>query len=123
MDALSPTLETYLKAIYNICQTAPYAGLLDITRAMHRSKPTVFRVLNILTDMGIVEKTERRGVSLTPMGQERGDYLVRKHDAVRRFLRDVLGVDADVADAEAGAIAHVISEETYRSLRAYCGGA
>jgi DtxR family Mn-dependent transcriptional regulator len=119
-EKISPTLENYVKTIYIICQTAPCASLRDVIGAAHRSKPTVFRALNVLTALELTEKIAGKGVILTPRGRLYAEGMLERRDVVSRFLRETLKLDPRIAEADAERIAHGLSAETFNSLRDFC---
>lgn len=64
----------------------------------------------------MVEQELYGAIILTPLGSSRAKEVVRRHTLLKRFLTEVLGVRAEVADEDACRMEHVISEETISRL-------
>ena len=55
-------------------------------------------------------------ILLTELGRGRAESVYKTHMVIFRFLREVLGVDAKTADAEACKMEHGLSERTRARL-------
>ncbi len=116
---LTASLEDYLEAIYSLCQKENHAHVTDIASNLSLSKPSVHRAIAQLRDAGMVLQEPYGQVTLTEEGRMRAQGIARRHILVKRFLRDVLGLDEETADAEACQVEHAISRETADRLADY----
>jgi len=77
----SLTVENYLKAIYQICLSAPGkpAATGEVAAALHVSPGTVTSMLKTLSESGLARYTPYGGVQLTPAGDALRLPKERKH--------------------------------------------
>jgi len=109
---LSAVMEDYIKAIYTIqadsgerVSTSAVADTLDVTA------PTVSSMLAKLSDRGLVDHEEYKGVTLTEEGEIVALEILRHHRLLEAFLTEALDYDwADVHD-EADRLEHHVSDE------------
>ncbi len=81
--------------------------------------PAVTRAVQSLEKLGLVERDDGRGITLTPMGQKLAGALVHRHSDLVYFLTEVLGVDEGIAEADTCQMEHGISAETAQSLHEF----
>jgi len=55
-------------------------------------------------------------IILTAQGKEAYEKIKFKHDSLKRYLTDVLGVSEETADKDACAMEHIISDETFGKI-------
>jgi len=108
---LSPTLEDYLEAIYHIEKEKRVARPRDISRAQNVAGSTVTAALQSLSEKGLVNYEPYELITLTDEGRERAEELATRHRIIRDFLQNVLGLEAERADAAACGMEHVIDGE------------
>ena len=109
---LTPSLEDYLEAVYNLCRKEDHAHVTDIAAKLSLSKPSVHRAMTQLREAGMIRQEPYGQVTLTGEGAERAASIARRHGLVKRFLHEVLGLDEALADDEACKVEHAISRET-----------
>jgi DtxR family Mn-dependent transcriptional regulator len=106
---LSPVMEDYLKAIYQLgdddVRTSELAGHLDV------SQPTVTNTLDKLADRGLVEREKYEGTRLTEEGRTVAVEVVRHHRLLEAYLSKELDYDWTEVHEEADRLEHHISEE------------
>ncbi|MFP4174326.1 MAG: metal-dependent transcriptional regulator [Halobacteriales archaeon] len=105
---LSPVMEDYLKAIYQLgddVRTSELAEHLDV------SQPTVTNTLDKLADRGLVEREKYGGTSLTEEGRTVAVEVVRHHRLIEAYLAEALDYDWSEVHDEADRLEHHISEE------------
>ena len=84
----------YLVAIYERERSADApVGTGRLADALDRSPSAATEMVERLESRGLVEHEPYEGVTLTPAGRERAAELHETYEVLRRFLRDVLGVD------------------------------
>jgi len=106
---LSTSLEDYLKAILLSSREHGAVRPRDIVERLRVSGPSVTEALQNLRSRGLVNYLPYEAVSLTGEGQRYADEVLHRHRLLRRFLREVLLLDAAVADAGACLMEHVVS--------------
>ena len=73
---------------------------------MHKS--TVTAALHSLAERELVRYVPYRPITLTRRGKTLGAKICQRHRTLRRFLTDVLGIDAGVAEETACKMEHAI---------------
>ena len=90
---------------------------VDMARHMGVSKPSVCHAVATLKNGGFLTMDDGFFLHLTNIGREVAEQIYEKH----RFFTERLiaaGVDSEIAEADACRIEHVISEESFRRLKA-----
>lgn len=111
MTAISARLEDYLETIWLLSQGGAGAHVADIARRLGVSRPTVTEALGSLVEKGLVLHERYAAATLTAEGATRARAVRRKHEALRRFLIDVLSLDPAAADEQACLLEHGASRE------------
>lgn len=107
---ISSSLEDYLEAIAEIIEENEHAHTKDIARKLGVSMPSVTNALQALAARGLLVYRSHTPVKLTESGAAKAAVILRRHQALRRFLANLLKVDPEEADAAACRIEHVIQE-------------
>lgn len=111
--------ERYLEAIFEIHQSGSEVRVKDIASALGVSKPSVSEMVDRLVESELVTHDKYQHILLTAKGKRIAKGLDRKHDTIKHFFVDVLGVDEKLADKDACEIEHVISDKTLDKLVEY----
>jgi DtxR family Mn-dependent transcriptional regulator len=114
---LSASLEDYLEAIYHIEADKQAARAKDIVARMGVHNSSVTQALRSLSDRGLVNYAPYDLVTLTDAGKTAAVGVVERHQALRAFLVDVLGLDSARAEEDACRLEHGISAEVLERLR------
>ena len=77
------------------------------------------QVLGKLAKDGYINHGKYRHVTLTEKGAGIARKLDKKHETIKRFFIDILGVNEETADVDACEIEHVMSDETLKKLVSY----
>ena len=115
---LTEAMEDYLEAIYDLRDEQEQARVKDIAERLGVTMPSVSNALKALKDRDLIGHEKYGGVTLTDEGRITAESVHRRHQAVTCFLRDILQLDEQVADAEACRLEHAVSAETLRRLLA-----
>lgn len=113
---LSPSLEDYLEAIYNLKIRSETARVKDIAREMKVTMPSVTGAMRSLAAKGLVRHEPYEYVDLTEEGLSRARSIAHRHSAVKEFLVGVLGLSEQDAEREACGIEHAIRPDTLDKL-------
>ena len=116
---LSASLEDYIEAIFNIAAESRVARVKDIASALGVAKPSVTGALKGLAARGLVNWDPYSLVTLTAEGEVAAERVVRRHNAMARFLVEILGVGEDAAQAKACELEHVMDPEILSRLNKF----
>ena len=109
--------EEYLEAILVLHKKIGMVRSVDVARHLDVSKPSVSHAVATLKDGGFLTMDEDYFLHLTDIGREVAEQIYEKH----RFFTERLieaGVDPETAERDACRIEHVISEESFKRLKA-----
>ena len=109
--------EDYLEAVLVLQKQKGMVRSVDVARHMDVSKPSVCHAVATLKNGGFLTMDDGFFLHLTNIGREVAEQIYEKH----RFFTERLiaaGVDPETAEADACRIEHVISEESFRRLKA-----
>ena len=109
--------EDYLEAVLVLQKEKGMVRSVDVARHMDVSKPSVCHAVATLKNVGFLTMDDGFFLHLTNIGREVAEQIYEKH----RFFTERLiaaGVDPETAEADACRIEHVISEESFRRLKA-----
>lgn len=115
MKKISERRENYLKRIYELSKTCDVRGV-DLARELGVSKPTVCVYLKRLVEYGDITMDAQHTVHLTAQGHEIAEQICGKHSMLTQLLL-CLGVPKPIAIADACAIEHNLSPESYEALK------
>ena len=113
---MTESLEDYLKAIAVLGEDRPHVRVTDVAALLDVSKPAVHNALHQLESRGLISHQQYGAVELTAEGTVEAWAIRKKHDVLKRFLEDLLGVEPDTAEREACAMEHDLSGETVGRL-------
>ncbi len=113
--------EDYVELIGDLIDETGEARVVDLAARLGVSSATVNNTIQRLMRDGLVTTKPYRAIFLTPDGQAMADASRERHRTVRDFLI-ALGVDAEIADADAEGIEHHVSEETLDVFRRFVAG-
>lgn len=109
--------EDYLEAVLILQKKKGTVRSVDVARHLEVSKPSVCHAVATLRDGGFLTMDEDYSLHLTDVGRDVAEQTYEKH----RFFTERLieaGVNPDTAERDACRIEHVISDESFRCLKA-----
>lgn len=115
----SETTEKYLEAIYILSLRVEAVHITDIADAMGVAKPTVTQTVHRLQNKALLDHPQYGTVTLTDKGRNVAQVIYRRHQLLTDFIRNILQVDAAIAEEDACRIEHIISETTMDAVEAY----
>jgi len=113
---LSSTLEDYLETIYRLERRNRVARPRDICEAQGVAASTVTSALQSLAEKQLINYEPYEVITLTEEGREYAENLVMGHRIIRDFLENILGLDAERADATACGMEHALDAEGLERL-------
>ena len=105
---LSASLEDYLEAIFNLSSESNIARSKDIAERLGVSRSSVTGALRILKKRGLANYKPYDYVTLTDPGQTIAAEIVRKHNILKAFFINVLGIEPDLAQQAACKAEHAL---------------
>ena len=111
--------EDYLEAILALSQEHEKVRTTDVALRLGVSKPSVNRAMKVLAAEGYVNQETYGDIHLTEKGRLKASQVYFRHKTLTSFLRDVLRVDAVIAEQDACLIEHDISSETMEKLASF----
>ena len=111
---LTPSMEDYLEMAYRLGQDRGYTRMGDLAEALNVQPPSASKMVQKLAELGFFNYERYGVVEFTDLGRETGEYLLRRHETIEKFL-EIIGVTQNLLkDTEQ--IEHNISDETYEKL-------
>ena len=115
-EALSKSMEDYLETVLILSKINGEARISDIAEKLNISKPSVTEAIDKLSQDGYVYKEKYKPVSLTEKGKKLAEEVFCKHNIIKEFLINVVGVNSEVAEEDACKMEHVVSDNTLEKL-------
>lgn len=116
-NSLTPSIEDYLETIYILEQKQAGVRSIDVAAQLMVSKPSVNKALRYLISTGLAEQEKYSLIYLTPEGRTKAKEVMNRHETLKEFLFDLLGVPEERAEEEACRMEHVMSNDTVRLVR------
>jgi Mn-dependent DtxR family transcriptional regulator len=116
--ALQESGEMYLESILLLTQKNGQVRSIDISEHMGYSKPSVSRAMGLLKNGGFITVEHDGQIKLTESGRARAEEILIRHTVLTDLLVR-LGVDREIAAADACRMEHVISNETFEAMKAH----
>lgn len=109
---LTESREDYLEAIAELIAVNGHAHTKEIARKLNVKMPSVTSALHQLQEMGYIIYNSHYPVILTASGKALADSVIRRHQVLKKFFSDILGLNPDKASETACRIEHSVDEET-----------
>lgn len=121
--ALLESGEMYLETILVLSKKLGTGNVrsIDIATKSGYSKPSVSRAVGILKDGGFIEISDGGFITLTETGKDIASTIYERHVLLTDFFVKI-GVDKDIAAADACKIEHCLSKETFSKLKEHING-
>lgn len=112
-------MENYLEAIYELSSKGTGARISDIAERLGVTKASTNSAMATLAEKGLIINEKYKEVFLTSKGFELAELTSKKHHVIQQFLIKVLKVDASIAEKDACAIEHVISNDSIAAMEVF----
>jgi len=125
---LSAAMQNYLEEILNLSNRLGTVRVTDIAERLNLTKASVSQALSQLREQGLIIQDRYGPVELTERGRYYGQVVKHRHEVLRSFLIEVLGLDHETAEKDACQMEHAVSSETIERLvgflikGGYCSG-
>jgi Mn-dependent DtxR family transcriptional regulator len=111
-------MEDYLEIIYELVQLKGYAICVDISECLNVSAPSVTKMMQRLHTTGYLKYEKYRGIQLAEQGTSIAKSVRKRHELLIDFFR-MIGVNKDMAIADAEGIEHHLHSETLEKLEEF----
>ena len=108
---LSASLEDYLEAIFNLSSEKSVARSRDIAETLSVSKASVTGALKMLKSKELINYEPYGYITLTEEGADCAAEVLRKHNILKSFFMNVLGVSKEAAQSAACKAEHDLGSE------------
>ncbi len=116
-NGLSASQEDYLEAILNVADASGVARSTDIAISLGVAKPSVTGALKLLAKRGFVNYKPYGCVTFTQKGVSQAGRVAQRHETIKSFFVDVLGVDGTIAQEAACKAEHLLGPVIISRMR------
>lgn len=109
--------EEYLKWILRLQNQLGVVRNIDLARHMGYSKPSISLAVKELSAGGFITRDKEGHLHLTKSGKRIAENFNERHQVLTHLLSSI-GIEHEIAEADACRIEHVISEESFQKLKA-----
>jgi DtxR family Mn-dependent transcriptional regulator len=109
---LTHSMVHYLLAIHKLKESKGYARVTDIALEMGLTKGSVSTALTNLKKRDLVIEDESKFLSLSPSGHEAVHGILSSRTLLFYFLKDIIGVDEEIAHKDSCLMEHLMSSES-----------
>lgn len=114
---LSSAMEDYLEMIYRNAIEEGYVRMTSLSDMLNVKPPSATKMVQKLTQLGFLKYEKYGIIMLTECGEKVGAFLLRKHNTIETFLKNI-GVSQD-ALVETELIEHNIGEDTLKCIEVF----
>jgi Mn-dependent DtxR family transcriptional regulator len=111
---VTPSMEDYLEMAYRLSRDRGFTRIGDLAGALHVQPPSASRMVQKLSEASFLKYEKYGVIELTIRGQELGEYLVKRHETIERFLK-IIGANKSILE-ETEKIEHNLSAETVQQI-------
>ncbi len=111
---LTSSMEDYLEMIYRICQKEGYVRMNQLAKNLNVRPSSATKIVQKLRDLGMVDYQKYGIIQLTEEGKRLGKFLLRRHNIIEEFLKNIGTVDTRLKDTEI--MEHGVSISTLRNI-------
>lgn len=115
----SESQENYLETILLLSKKKPVVRSVDIANELGYKKPSISIAMKNLREQDYITVTPEGYIYLTQSGLKLAKAVYERHEIITNALVS-LGVPVDVAEQDACRVEHVISEATFKAIKAHC---
>lgn len=108
--------ENYLEAILRLSKEQNEIHAIDIVKYLGYSKPSVSIMLKKLKEDGYLIINDESHVFLSEKGLDIANKIYERHTTLTDFFKS-LGVNEEIAEADACKIEHDLSNETFEAIK------
>ncbi len=83
---LTPAMEDYLEMAYRLCLENDYTRVGKLSELLNVKPSSASKMISRLAELGYLRSEKYEIIRLTESGRKAGEYLLRRHDTVEKFL-------------------------------------
>lgn len=111
---LTSSMEDYLEMIYRICLKEGYVRINQLALKLNVRPSSTTKIVQRLSELSLVDYKRYGIIKLTDKGKELGEYLLKRHEIIQEFLKN-LGIEETLLrDTEL--IEHDVSRNTLGNM-------
>ncbi len=111
---LTESLEDYIEAIAELTEAEGHAHTKRIADRLNVKMPSVTGAIRQLKKLNYIIYNTHCPVILTPEGKAIADNVIHRHQVLKKFFSDVLGMQLRKASDTACHLEHVVDADTIR---------
>lgn len=113
---ITARIEDYLEEIFLLESTGRDITVTDLAERLSITKGTVTATVQKLVDAGMLKHERYGSLHLTEDGRRKGLEVYRRHEGLRAFFHELLGVDRDRSSEMACSMEHYMDTITDERL-------
>lgn len=110
--------ENYMETILVLKKQNGYVRAVDIANTLDFTKPSVSVAMKNLRENGYITIDGGNHIELTPKGLEIAERTYKRHILITKVLVS-MGIDQEIASADACKIEHIVSQETIDAMEKF----
>lgn len=111
---LTSAMEDYLEMIYRSSLKDGYIRINILSGLLNVKPPSATKMVQKLTALGLLDYRRYGIIFLTENGKEIGEYLLKRHNIIEKFLKTI-GISENLL-VETELVEHNISVNTLKSI-------
>jgi DtxR family Mn-dependent transcriptional regulator len=115
-NEISPSLEDYLEAILQLKEENDIIRVTDLAKKLQVAKSSVNQAVTRLTEKKLLTHERYGPLQLTALGASRAQQIKERHQLLKCFFNEILGVNLQISEKDACSIEHYISPVTLEKL-------
>ena len=115
-NEISPSLEDYLEAILHLKEENDIIRVTDLAKKLQVAKSSVNQAVTRLAEKKLSIHERYGPLQLTALGASRAQKIKERHQLLKCFFNEILGVNPQISERDACNIEHYISPVTLEKL-------
>lgn len=113
-NKLTSSMEDYLEMICRMLKYADVVRINELAEKLHVKPSSASKMVSNLKEAGYIEFEKYGYIEVTKEGAEMGEFLLRRHDIIHKFLCALNGTDNELDQVEK--IEHFLNKTTIKNL-------
>ena len=115
---ITARIEDYLEELFLLECTGCSVTVTDLAERLKITKGTVTATVQKLVELGMVKHERYGALHLTEEGRRKGMVVFRRHEGLRAFFHEMLGLDREHSSEMACSMEHYVDSVTEERLYA-----
>ncbi len=111
-----------MEVILDLSQENESIRVTDLAEKLGVAKSSVNQAVSKLVDLNLLSHERYGPMQLTEQGKVQARKIQRRHEVLKHFFSEILGVDHQTAEQDACSVEHYISPITMDKLVDYLSG-